>query len=318
MAKQTNDHPPGLPARMVETRGRKRTAEETAAKDPSKRRKKIDYDEIFVVLVGEEKTRFEVHRNVLTQRTCAPDKFREGKEKIIRLPEQDAKTFGIYLQWLYTSKIFVSELENAVDIAVRAGIWEGISLVQAVDEDIEDAIVRVETEDEKKSEEAARLVETAVLDLIKLYAMADYLNDTSCRNAILDRFLGTYACIGRAPAASIVASIYNLTLRRCQPRRAAVELYVFMASSDYVDELLRYLKQSQDVLPGDFWFDFALASARAILRPQGSPVKAERCYYHEHDGDVPQCSPLVNPVTASQIRQAQADGNLGPDLKPVP
>lgn len=69
MAKQTNDHPPGLPARMVETRGRKRTAEETAAKDPSKRRKKIDYDEIFVVLVGEEKTRFEVHRNVLTQRS---------------------------------------------------------------------------------------------------------------------------------------------------------------------------------------------------------------------------------------------------------
>jgi hypothetical protein len=78
----------------------KRKNEEAAkSEQPAKQiRFDYDYDDIIIVLVGEEKIKFSVYKDIICEKSkffntaCAPDRWLEGKEKTVSLPKVDPWT----------------------------------------------------------------------------------------------------------------------------------------------------------------------------------------------------------------------------------
>lgn len=66
------------------------------------------------MLVGESEVSFTVHEKVITEcsdffrATCA-DGFREGKEKVVRLPEMEEEIFKSYVHWAYCNEVVTTE-----------------------------------------------------------------------------------------------------------------------------------------------------------------------------------------------------------------
>lgn len=86
---------------------------------------RIDFGEVRTILVGTEEKSFTVHPNILIQTSTffnsalSKDScWREAQEKTIRLPEHDATTFSIYLNWLYSGFV---DLWDGNEIITGAG-----------------------------------------------------------------------------------------------------------------------------------------------------------------------------------------------------
>lgn len=69
-----------------------------------------DFDNLVTVLVSSDEQRFTLHQDAV----CAKSKFfkaacskrwREGQEKVVRLPEVEAATFKAYCSWIYSGEI---------------------------------------------------------------------------------------------------------------------------------------------------------------------------------------------------------------------
>jgi hypothetical protein len=70
-----------------------------------------NYDDIITVLVGSEEHRFRVHKDVICAkskffRAACSDRWLEGQEKIVRLPEARSKlAFQMYVDWTYIDEL---------------------------------------------------------------------------------------------------------------------------------------------------------------------------------------------------------------------
>ncbi|EPS45876.1 hypothetical protein H072_197 [Dactylellina haptotyla CBS 200.50] len=88
----------------------------------------------LTLLVGEDATEFQVHRGIVTlyskffKVVCQNPNFREGQERVIRLPELDAETVKRLLQWFYQAP-----LEIPSDIISDDGYEVTINLLNAAD-----------------------------------------------------------------------------------------------------------------------------------------------------------------------------------------
>lgn len=66
-----------------------------------------DYNDTITVLVGDKEKRFTVHKDVICVkskffRAACSKRWREGQEKIVRLPEvRSASIFQLYMDWTY-------------------------------------------------------------------------------------------------------------------------------------------------------------------------------------------------------------------------
>lgn len=82
-----------------------------AAKTDSHNSYDYDYNEIITVLVGENEQQFIVHKNTICDKSkffeaaCSSGRWKEGKEKLVRLPEVDPEAFRVYVHWVYTGKV---------------------------------------------------------------------------------------------------------------------------------------------------------------------------------------------------------------------
>ncbi|KAK5717200.1 hypothetical protein LTR15_009089 [Elasticomyces elasticus] len=89
----------------------------------SSKQTKMDYTDIITVLVGTEQCRFIVHKDALTIKSpffnaaCGRE-WIEGQEKIVRLPEQDAETFRVYLRWVYGDTLEMTLMKEPPGYAV--------------------------------------------------------------------------------------------------------------------------------------------------------------------------------------------------------
>ncbi|KAK5173495.1 uncharacterized protein LTR77_002176 [Saxophila tyrrhenica] len=82
------------------------------------KRMKIYFSEEIIVLVGEEKKRYVVHKNVLRAtsrffRDCLSGKWREARQRAIPLPESVADDFDVYLTYLCEGTIDLPEFHQS-------------------------------------------------------------------------------------------------------------------------------------------------------------------------------------------------------------
>ena len=69
-------------------------------------------------MVGPEEQCFYVHPSILAAhseflKSALKEEWTEGKDRVIKLPEDDPEIFYIYVQWLYTGTIFTKTKEEA-------------------------------------------------------------------------------------------------------------------------------------------------------------------------------------------------------------
>lgn len=72
---------------------------------------KYDYNNLINVLVGPKETAFAVYKDSICMSSkffaaaCSPGRWREGREKLVHLPESPPQAFQAYVHWVYTGEI---------------------------------------------------------------------------------------------------------------------------------------------------------------------------------------------------------------------
>lgn len=102
-----------------------KNTERIFAKIVTVQRIKPRFKEILTVLGGPEEVPFKVWKDVLRSksdffRAACSERWPEGREGVVRLPEQSAAAFKIYVKWAYFGYI-------ALDIALdmEGNYWDG-------------------------------------------------------------------------------------------------------------------------------------------------------------------------------------------------
>lgn len=85
---------------------------------PSKRsqantrcRYEYDYNDLITVLVGEDEEKFSVHKDSICEKSkflsaaVSSGRWREGKKKLVRLPDIRSDKFRLYVHWVYTGEV---------------------------------------------------------------------------------------------------------------------------------------------------------------------------------------------------------------------
>lgn len=77
------------------------------------RRYSYSQDSLVIVLVGRHEHPFSVHKDTICAKSkffeaaCSSDRWREGTEKLVRLPEVKPRVFQAYVHWAYTSSVML-------------------------------------------------------------------------------------------------------------------------------------------------------------------------------------------------------------------
>ncbi|KAK5764197.1 hypothetical protein LTS12_005648 [Elasticomyces elasticus] len=84
--------------------------------------------EIIEVVVGVEKRKFHVHDQILRSgsaffKTALSKEWKEGKTRVVLLPDDAASLVDRYVQWLYTGKVGVTLDNGKTDYATLAGLY---------------------------------------------------------------------------------------------------------------------------------------------------------------------------------------------------
>lgn len=166
-----------------------------------------DFDNTITVLVGSEEKRFILHQDVV----CAKSKFftaacsrkwREGQEKLVRLPEIHIPTFKVYCSWVYTGKI--------ADISYT-----------------------------KESDEDDKIAEKA--QLVELYLVADTLDDVKLRNLAVSTLLKSMEAHRTILNFVSIQRIWQSSLSSSNIRKMVVDVTVSrMADTAYAENLSQY------------------------------------------------------------------------------
>ncbi|KAK5137755.1 hypothetical protein LTR08_007327 [Meristemomyces frigidus] len=108
------------------------------------KRIKLDFSEEITVLVGADEKRFMCHKAIICShskffRAACSKGFKEGEEKLVRLPEVDADVFPRYLQWAYSGEVVVASAE---EVATDRGMRLDLVQLYILAEYLADALLR--------------------------------------------------------------------------------------------------------------------------------------------------------------------------------
>ncbi|KAI8939493.1 hypothetical protein NX059_003264 [Plenodomus lindquistii] len=178
-----------------------------------------NYHGFIQVLVGKDGKEqfFDVHEELITSRSAffkaaMSGNWQESKERCVKLPEDDAPTFKLYLHFLYTGKIAITS--------------------EALD-------ARIEARDHIRT-------------IARLYILAEKLQDVITRNATVEEMLeacrtpnsdGETYCMGT----ETVNIIYEGSPPGSPMRRLVVDIYTCRATKDWSQ-----LFQLDNAWPRDF------------------------------------------------------------------
>lgn len=84
-----------------------------------------------------DKETFSVHEPILTANSeffklALDKKWKEGQELAVKLPEDDADTFAIYVEWLYNENITVASLSRLAKMYVLGEKIQSLSFCDAI------------------------------------------------------------------------------------------------------------------------------------------------------------------------------------------
>lgn len=212
---------------------------------------RLDFSEDIVALVGSNEERFTLHKGIITNhskffKAACSGNFSEAKDKIIRLPEIDVDNFVTYLQWVYTGTIITGDEENAD-----------------------------KSDYPKKS----------FYSYIKLYVLADQLDDMRLRNAIMD----VLTALSKVPAVTDAFVLgYNSTPESSILRKFIRRAFRVVAS-DKRALLKRWVRERSSKLPHDLLVDLACDFIDLAKDTMEGHEEEGICSYHEHNEEVPKC-----------------------------
>ncbi|KAK3700453.1 hypothetical protein LTR37_015957 [Vermiconidia calcicola] len=95
------------------------------------------------ILVGAEGKCFYVHSSLLREhseffKAALNEVWQEGKERMVRLPEEQPAIFELYMQWLYTKRVFWTMEDRGAD-------FERLSTLYGLGERIFDTVFQDST-----------------------------------------------------------------------------------------------------------------------------------------------------------------------------
>ncbi|KAF3927915.1 hypothetical protein ABW20_dc0106917 [Dactylellina cionopaga] len=108
----------------------------------------------ITVYVGEKEKEYKLHRNILSvgssyfKVVCKEGAFREGNERVVKIPDTDSDAFDIILKWLYSGEYSLPEEKvdrDAFCLVLKAADYFGISALK--EEMLQQAGDRVKAED---------------------------------------------------------------------------------------------------------------------------------------------------------------------------
>lgn len=233
------------------------------------------YDQSFDVLVGPEKKRFSVYHDILTERSgflkaARSSRWTEDPQKPTDLTDLDPEVFSHYLQLVYASK-FVQP-----DAAVPKPSESGYQTA------------------EEKAASAVEASHSRLKALVKLYVLADKLEDLTSANLIMDEFLAVHKKATKIVLSSLILRVYKHTPPSSPLRTVVRDIILFETGDDY------YEGDGSKALPKELLFDVLREDSRIKHENRDNRKTISKlydisihgfgkCHYHQHHDGHPRC-----------------------------
>ncbi|KAK5124927.1 hypothetical protein LTR85_001117 [Meristemomyces frigidus] len=264
-----------------------------ATSDFSPPTKKVKYNflETIVVLVGQDKTAFTVHKDIICERSpffraaCAARWQDSDAERDVKLIDDDPEVFTLYLQCVYRESATVDLAEAKVEVATKHNV------------------------DECPESDAVFAI------LAEAYILADKLGDTRSCNLIIDEYISCSDQLGCIPTTVDIMPVYENTPSGSPLRALTVDYYLFEAP-------LSTVVKTAATLPAAFLSEFIIADANLKNPSKGETVEdvygkvvseMAQCCYHKHDDDNPSITCGVNQQKSEKspsLRERQATATV--------
>jgi len=227
---------------------------------------RYDFSQSFDVLVGPEKKRFSVYYNILTKRSrflqaARSSRWTKDSQRPTDLTDFDPEVFSNYLRLVYTGEIFQPE-------QLGEDGW-------------------------------AEATETAfnsdLSELIKLYELADKLEDLTSVNLIMDEFLASYQEAWRMFIPSVTTQIYQHTPSNSPLRTVVRDVILFHTNPTFYEDdggCKQYpVELLLDVLREDAKIkDRNRSNQKTIAELYDVKISDfDKCHYHQHHDGHPKC-----------------------------
>ncbi|KAK5728042.1 hypothetical protein LTR17_012239 [Elasticomyces elasticus] len=230
----------------------------------ARKRPRTNYGDTIVVLIGTNETSFTVHQDLLCRSSCffktalAGD-WLESREGIFRLAETNADAFRTYVDTLYTPSVHLRDLVDEIPPRFSEGDSLKAKLKAAITHGLENT-----------------------LQLCRLWALGDYLQDHEFQNKALDTLANMHGSWARH--AAIMIWVAANTHAVSPLARFLVNAFVpYLQDTPHASAVLDELT---DKLPADLLIQLL----RARVLPETVEGEAERCLaYHVHPDGTDRC-----------------------------
>ncbi|KAK5683356.1 hypothetical protein LTS10_004887 [Elasticomyces elasticus] len=199
----------------------KRSMEDDISEQTSKRTK-LQYTDVFTVLVGVEEEKFVLHASIATKHSkffqaACNGGFKEAQEKVIHLPEVQPATFRAYVQWIYSGAVVVTDFE------------------------------------EHKTDVKGRSCRES---LVKLYILADIIAHTLLRNKTIDEYVASCRSTEYGTNPALIKVAYKQCPAGSMLRKLFVDENVYFST-----DRVAWLQEERDQFPVEFLRDLVVAMA---------------------------------------------------------
>lgn len=203
---------------------------------------------------------FRVPKNIVCAesdffKAACTGKWREASEKLVRLPEADPHIFGVYVGWLYTGRLDLSECVNDNPLP--------------------------KYKEAMPNDDFAK----ATLRIVDSYVLGDMLRDSRFANALVDEFARLVEGSNLLPShENIISAIWLKLPQGSTIGRLLVDYFAVDYDPDlFADDIDRY--------PADMIKEIAKAGVRDSRTPwkERLPENRGKCFYHEHNDESKKC-----------------------------
>ena len=233
--------------------------------------RRLSFTETIIVLVGEAKTAFSVHKDVIASRStyfegaCSGRRIsRDGEAdslKHVDLSNVDEQVFDIYLHCIYKDFVDIGDVEY-----VLTG------------------------KDELSN------VETKYARLVKLWILADRLGDIVTSNMVIDQVISHAESTSKIPGAPSIRAVESGTVTKSTPRKLFIDFYIHNEDRYAILSLLDLVKAGD--VPHSFLRGVIEKKARLESENRHDSVDdlfmfnysdGGRCQYRQHNDALPTC-----------------------------
>lgn len=191
--------------------------------------------------------------------------------KVIHLSAAEPEIFACYLMWLYRKKVAITSDFHPDD---RGG------------------------------------AERVCGDLVKLWLLADRLRDQRCRNAIVDKLVGTLEDLPRPD--EIPSFLSSLAMLVWPSTKAGSSLRCMVL--DYTLSQIRadHVESQMEHLPPEFLKDILLKALRKLdsnnteTPTPAEAVQAQQCFYHDHHDQFDGCGYTEEMTISGMLAQSKS------------